>query len=161
MATSVQKVNTLVETEFDVFDIFNVPVLGLVNGDFTKFLSLNGVNNVIVVTVTEVANGRYNATFTPNAVGYWCLTIRNPTYNERGWTEGFDVTVSGPDLGVFVVDTYTYTQIMSLIGAALGGKISGAPLLPVFRSMDDTVNRITSICDANGNRTVVTLNPTP
>ena len=159
MAISVQKVSTLVRTEFDVFDNANVPVLGLVNANFTKLLSLDGVNDLTVVTVTEVGNGRYEATFTPGSVGYWCLTIRNAVYNPRGWTDGFDVTISGPDLGQFVIDGYTYSQIMSLLGAALGGKVSGAPLNPVFKSLDGLSIRITATCDNNGNRTVVILSP--
>lgn len=159
MARSVQKISVLLRSEFDVFDSSNNPVTGLVDGDFTKLLSLNGANSLIVVTVTEVGNGRYQANFTPNANGYWVLTIRNATYNKRGWTEGFDVDAAGYDLMSFIIDGFTLEQTLKLIAAFSNGKLSGAPLNPVFRSQDNTANRITATCDANGNRTAVTLTP--
>jgi hypothetical protein len=163
MSRSVQKVSTLVRADFTVYDSLNNKVTGLVNADFGKFLSVDGVASGVIVTVTEVnagtRPGEYTATFTPPTTGVWYLLINNAANNPRGWDEDFDVTVTGPDLGVFVVDGYTYNQIMELLGAALAGKISGAPLNPVFKSMDNLATRITAVCDASGNRTSVTLTP--
>lgn len=62
------------------------------------------------------------------------------------------------DLDLVVVDTYTRRQAQKLVLSESAGKVSGAPGSPVFRSADDSTNRITATCDANGNRTAVTLN---
>lgn len=131
----------------------------MVDADFTKILSLNGAPNATPVVVNEVGGGMYCARFTPTALGSWHLLIRNATYNPRGWDETFDVTAAGPDLTTWVTDGYTLAQMLELIGAVLLGKVSGGPANPVFRSMNDTVNRVSAVCDANGNRIVVNLAP--
>jgi len=159
MPRSVQKVGLQIDAYLEVYDNANNPVLGLVNANFTKVLAFNGVLNATVVTVTEVGNGMYEATFTPGVIGSWHLLIRNAANNPRGWDETFDVTAAGPDLTTWVTDGYTYAQMLELTGAALLGKVSGGPANPVFRSMDDTANRISATCDVNGNRIVVNLTP--
>jgi len=159
MPRSVQKVGFQIDAYLEVYTNAGVPVLGLVNANFTKYLAFNGVPNATVVTVTEVGNGMYEATFTPNTIGSWHLLIRNAVYNPRGWDETFDVTAAGPDLTTWVTDGYTYAQMLELTGAALLGKVSGGPANPVFRSMNDAANRISAVCDVNGNRIVVNLTP--
>jgi len=159
MPRSVQKTGLLIRAYLEVYDGANAPVTGLVNVDFTKYLSLNGAVSAVPVTVTEVANGMYYATFTPAALGSWHLLIRNAANNPRGWDETFDVTAAGPDLTTWVTDGYTFAQMLELIGAALLGKVSGGPALPVFRSMNDTANRISATCNASGDRIVVVLTP--
>lgn len=76
-----------------------------------------------------------------------------------------DATVSSvkakTDLIPGTQDGYTFAQFMLAIGAALGGKASGmATTTAVFRSMNDSKDRITATVDANGNRTAVTLDLT-
>ena len=123
------------------------------------FLYVNGVGSFIPVTVTGISDGVYTATFTPTAVGAWQLVIRQALYAPRGYEETFDVTETGPDMFTRMIDGYSFFQEMELIGAVLCGKVSGGPGTPVFRSMDDTANRVAAICDAVGNRSVVTLTP--
>lgn len=85
------KSGTSYSAVFWVKDSSGIGVTGLVDGDFTKYLSVNGVNSVVTVTVTEVdsANlpGFYKATYTPNATGYWDLLVTNATYNLAGWED--------------------------------------------------------------------------
>jgi hypothetical protein len=166
MPRSVHKISTLIRCEFEVFDSANNPVLGLVDGDFTKFLSANGVNSAIVVTITELANGRYTGTFTPNAATFWNLCIRNAAHNKRGWSEGFDVTADGVftindifDKADGVETGFTLRQALRLMAAVLCGKVSGGPDHPVFTNLQQTTSRVDSVADANGNRTTVTLTP--
>jgi hypothetical protein len=170
MPRSVQKVSTTVRSEFEVFDSSNAPVLGLVTGDFTILLSANGVDvpvpGTIVVTITEVGNGRYSATWTPNASTFWDLTIRHATYNKRGWSEGFDVNADGVwtinDLFVkadMVETGWDLRDALRVMAAVLCGKVSGGPGNPVFTNLQQTAPRVDSIADANGNRTTVTLTP--
>lgn len=92
---SVHKVSTIARAYFEVYDSLNVPITGLVNGDFAKFLARDGVNDATAVTVSEIGNGRYFASFTPASTGSWHLLIRSSLYNLRGWHETFDVTTDG------------------------------------------------------------------
>jgi hypothetical protein len=58
-----------------------------------------------------------------------------------------------------VEGAYTQRQLLRLIAAALLGKVSGFEAnAPVFRNLADSADRITATCDADGNRTAVTLN---
>jgi len=56
--------------------------------------------------------------------------------------------------------TYTAEEVMRIVSSALAGKVTGGPNSPVFRDISDTKNRITATTDANGNRSVVTLDET-
>jgi hypothetical protein len=158
------KVSTQIRGVFTVYDAANAGVTGLVDGNFTKRLTLNGANDATAVTVTEVANGRYTYTFTPGSTGHWHVWITNATYNLRGWTEDFDVTTDGaPSLSDITNDILTRTdgvetgftvrRALRIIAAAAAGKVSGGPGSPVFRNMADTADQITGTADASGNRT--------
>lgn len=96
MARSAQKVGTLVRAAFSVFDGIT-PVTGILPGAFASELSRNGVDNATAVTISEIGDGRYQASFTPPApdVGHWRLTVSHPTYAPRGFAEDFDVTTDG------------------------------------------------------------------
>ena len=54
--------------------------------------------------------------------------------------------------------SFTAEEVMRIISSALAGKASGMDTnTPIFRDINDTKNRIQAVTDANGNRTVVTL----
>src|ERR1700687_1426101 len=167
--SSVKKAGDLVRTELVVLDSNDNKVTGLLNADFVKRLTLNGVTALTVVTVTEIdainRPGEYTVTWTPPAppggVGEWFLYIYQATYNLRGWQEDFDVTVTGPDWGQRIIDGFTVAQTTALIAAANQGKVSGAPLLPVIRAQDDSADRISATCDGNGDRVAIALTPPP
>lgn len=55
---------------------------------------------------------------------------------------------------------WTLRQALRILLSALGGKASGLPLNPKYRNAIDTKDRITATTDADGNRTVVTLDGT-
>ena len=95
MSRSMMKVSTTARAVFTVFDSNDAAVTGLGDGDFTKRLAKDGANDATAVTVAEIANGRYTATFTPASTGVWYLLILQATYNLRGWEETFDVTTDG------------------------------------------------------------------
>ena len=181
MARSVQKISTLIHMRLTVYDSSNNGVTGLVNANFNKFLTMNGATNATVVTVTEIANGDYDVSFTPGSTGFWSLRITNATYQPRGWFEDFDVTNGGNDLAGGVVtlssteettiantlldlpaavDTFTFRQILRLMGSYGGGKSSGGALNDTVRAIDNSKDRITATLDGNGHRTSVTLNLT-
>lgn len=90
-----------------------------------------------------------------DTVGDLCLRI-----NKSGIMPTVNIVSVRDDIFAGSIDTYTPNKAMSLMLAALAGKVSGASSnAPVFRSADDSANRITATTDANGNRTAVTLNP--
>lgn len=169
---SVQKVSTVVRAYLEVYDASQLPVTSLVNTDFTKLLLKDGVNDATTITVAEVGNGRYEASFTPPTTGVWHLTIRNATYNKKGWHETFDVLTGGvlstSDIAdalldrVSAIDGYTPRQALEIAGAILAGKLSGTGTHAdpyVFRSLNDTADRVTIEASAAGQRTVVTITP--
>jgi hypothetical protein len=90
MARSAQSAGTL-RGSFAVYDSSNVPVTGLVNGNFTKLLALDGVDNATTLTVSEIGSGRYTYTFTATA-GYWFVLIRHATHAPRGFQDEYDVS---------------------------------------------------------------------
>ena len=92
-------VGVLVEGMFEVYDSSNAPVLGLVKADFTVLLAYEGAGSAIAVAVTEVGNGRYLYSFTPNAAGDWYVSIRHATYNARGWSDEFQARSGGSSAG--------------------------------------------------------------
>lgn len=158
MARSIQKVNTEVVTDISVFDSSNTAVTGLVDGNFTKRLTKDGVVSAVTVTVTEInagsAPGEYKVAFTPNAVGEWRLHIIHATHQPRGWQETWDVTTEGPDTWGAALETgFTASRILRTTAAAAAGKASGGPDSPVFRNLADTQDQITGTADSNGNRT--------
>jgi hypothetical protein len=100
------KLNTIIYDEFVVNNDAGALVTGLVNGDFTKKLynpSGNEVSGSIPVTVTELGNGLYRTSFTPNALGAWVLIITNVTYFPYGKVENYScITYLNDDLGTIV-----------------------------------------------------------
>lgn len=165
MAT-VAKLNTVVESYLTVYNLAGAPVIGLVDANFTKFLTVNGIASALPVTVTEVGNGQYVVSWIPNVTGSWYLLVRQPLNNPRGWDEEYTVTVDG----VFVINEifdkpdgvetgYTLRQALRVMAAGICGRVSGGPNHPIFRNLPDTANRMESIDDVNGNRTTVVLTP--
>ena len=54
---------------------------------------------------------------------------------------------------------FSASDIMRINAAVSAGKTSGQPTAPVFRDLNDTVNRVVGTVDTNGNRTAVTVTP--
>lgn len=57
-----------------VTDVDGEPVTALVDGDWTKAARLIGGATTAVVTIEHVADGEYDISFTPTAVGNWAVT---------------------------------------------------------------------------------------
>jgi len=72
---------------FEVLDEDNTEITGLTSGDFTiKLYNPSGteVSSSVTVTITELENGLYRASFTPNVIGNWLLVIYHVTYFSYG-----------------------------------------------------------------------------
>ena len=67
------------QLQFPVFDVDGItPVTGLVDGDFGRYLAVDGTASAVVATVTEITLGRYYIQFTPNADGLWYVEVTTP-----------------------------------------------------------------------------------
>ena len=80
-------VNELIQEKFTVIDFANDPVTGLVDGDFTKYLynpSGTEVSATVPITITEMGNGDYTSSYTPNVKGEWYMKILHPLYFSWG-----------------------------------------------------------------------------
>lgn len=82
-------VNEPVSGIFVVYDYLHAPVTGLLQSAFTTYLAHDGASSSEAITITEVGNGRYVYTFTPNDIGEWYILIIHSTYNPRGWDDEF------------------------------------------------------------------------
>ena len=102
---------------------------------------------------TELATelGRIDDDITSRAAAGDAMTL---TSGERN-----SVATALLDLANGVETGITTRQALRATLAALAGKVSGMDTnAPVFRSGDDSVDRITATTDANGNRSAITLN---
>jgi hypothetical protein len=82
--------NIAVYDRFQVLDANDAAVTGIANGSFTKRLwrpDGTEVSGSVTVTVSELSNGYYEATFTPNVAGLWLLEVSNATYMPEGASE--------------------------------------------------------------------------
>lgn len=73
---------------------------------------------------------------------------------------GVALTEAGVDaiLDEVVVGTYTMRQMLTVMGAAMAGKLSGGGTTTLtFRGVNDASNVIVATVDANGNRSALTL----
>ena len=77
---------------FYVTDSAGAAVTGLVNGNFTKYLMLDGAASATVVTVAEISNGHYKSSFTPGSVGHWSVRVNHATYGD--WLGSWNVFLS-------------------------------------------------------------------
>ena len=160
---SVKKVGSLVAMEFEVYNASNhQPVDSLVTGDFTRLLSVGGVDSAIAVTIAFLTSGRYRATFTPNAADVWRLVVRHATHQPRGWAETYDVTADGVltvdgvlDKADTIETGVSLRQAVRAIAAESAGDVTGGPGVAAFKGVGGSTTRLTSTADANGNRTVV------
>lgn len=145
----VSKVSVLYTTLFRVTDSSGAAVTGLVNGDFTKLLYKDGVADGTTVTVTEIANGQYKATYTPATVGYWVLIVTNATYNPAGWQDDISVeeySVSDLDPAVLLVkpigdveaDMTTHRCLAGAIAVDVNRKVITGSTLSVKKVDDST-----------------------
>ena len=90
------KIDTVLYDELAVVDSSDNPVTGLVDGDFTKGLynpSGTEVSGTVTVTISELGDGLYRVSFTPNVVGEWALTVFNATYFTGGQSMNYQCVV--------------------------------------------------------------------
>ena len=97
------KIDTVLYDEFAVVDSNDAPVTGLVNGDFTKALynpSGTEVSGTVTVTVSELGDGLYRVSFTPDVLGEWALSVFNASYFTGGKSSNYQC-VSGVVMGLY------------------------------------------------------------
>jgi len=83
MSLILGKVGSTTHEDFTVVDAGYNLISGLTDGDFTNDLfdpSGASVGGSVLVTVSELGNGHYRASFIPNEVGMWYLSIYHATH---------------------------------------------------------------------------------
>jgi len=89
------RVNQVCKEDFTVVDTSFNPKEGLINTDFiVKLYNPDGneVSMSISVTIVELGSGNYRASFIPNVVGRWYLTVFNNLYFPWGKSSNIDIT---------------------------------------------------------------------
>ncbi|MHA2012779.1 MAG: hypothetical protein ACTSWG_10470 [Candidatus Helarchaeota archaeon] len=87
------KKNIINYDNFEVLDEDNNIIIGLETSDFTfKLYNPNEaeVSNTVPVTISELGNGLYRASFTPDIIGNWLLVIYNTTYFPYGKANDYE-----------------------------------------------------------------------
>lgn len=131
MSRSVHKAGVPHICEFEVLTAARAAVTSLTGANFDIYLSKDGVDvavpGTVAVTITEIANGRYSASWTDNGVGVWVLVIRpkNSAHFPASWRETFDITDYGT-LGDLIVDANGRVAV-GFIG---GSVITSASIAP-------------------------------
>lgn len=135
---------------------------------FTVYRSRNGAAGVVYTTPTVVEVSA------ANMPGVYALLIDEDTTIAAGSnseeycvhitcatmapvSRSFELYRHEMDIPSGIETGYTLKQAVRAMAAVLAGKSSGHPGSPVYRSLDDSANRVTGTVSA-GNRTVITLN---
>ncbi len=162
MSRSPYQVGVEVVETITVFDSTGAEVTGLVDANFGKSLTKNGVaQSTAGVLVTEIGAGEYKVTFTPASVGAWRLRVEQSSgagYNKKGWQATYDVSTDGPlsaaAVWAYIVETgFSALRMLRIIAAAVAGKSTGGAVNLTARDLADTTNMIQGSADDQGNRT--------
>lgn len=177
MGSTLHKVSTTARLHFTVFNSSNAVVTGLVTGNFTIRLAKDDATDATAVTVAEIGNGRYSATFTPASTGDWYIHILHATHAPRGWDGAWSVTTYGSDLAAAVtagtptanqnadalldrangVETgVTPRQALQRMGATTAGECTISGTTVTFKGLDDATTRVTATVASNGARESIT-----
>lgn len=110
------------------------------------------------------ASGTYNIIVKDRAGGSPAESDRTIAVGQIEWDGSAVQSLYGIVSVIFanvIEGAVTFLQACRLWNSAMGGKASGlAGTNALYRDLGDTKNRIDATVDANGNRTVVTLNLT-
>ena len=82
------KINEQIIDTIFVMDDNGTGITGLNNSDFTVNIYKDKLSSGLTGTITEVSNGYYNLTFTPDAAGHYEWYIFQATYQPEGWYSG-------------------------------------------------------------------------
>lgn len=97
------RVGQKVKQFFTVLDTNNLPVSGLGDVDFTKYLLDSDTNqSLLTVTVSGLGSGHYVATYTPDVIGTWFLTVYHSVYFP--WGKSGETQVNTYDIDTIGVD---------------------------------------------------------
>jgi hypothetical protein len=101
------KINTATAEDFTVLDSADNPLAGITLTEFTyKLYNPTGNESVLTVTFTELGDGNYRASFTPDAVGIWYLVVYHPTHFTTGKADTIQVSNYGLDDLWMLKDVY-------------------------------------------------------
>lgn len=159
------KLNEEVFEDFTVVNYNFDPVTGLNDGDFSRNLyDPDGNDSTNIVIITELSNGNYRASFTPNKLGTWYLVVRNEDYFPWGKADNIQVyedpfadgefselieRILGLTQENYYLDETTYGLACNLTSARI--RIYSEPTSVGTDSDVIATYRITATYDDNGN----------
>lgn len=147
------KLDTAISSDFTVTDEANDRVSGILPGAFTAHIYDPSGALIVPATVsfaiTELGNGHYRVTYTPDSLGTWMVTVYHATYFPWGKAEDFLVyryDISGIAAQVWEEleadhDTAnTFGALVAFINAIEGGrwKIDETTNQMIFYKEDNT-----------------------
>ena len=136
-----------------ITDVFYHGTTGKVDGDFTKRLYKNGESSSVTVTVTEISNGYYKATFTPDAEGLWALALEEGGLK---WEDSYLVETAVVDEVVETNSSVTLKEALSVVLAATAGVTENSQ--KIFKDPSGTNTRIQAVL-SDTDRTAIVLTP--
>ena len=93
MVKTIIKKDEIAYDDIIVSDSSGNLITGLVDGNFTKYLydsTGSEVSSSITVSITELGNRAYRASFTPNATGNWMLQVIHSTYFPESKSDNYE-----------------------------------------------------------------------
>jgi len=108
--------------------------------------------------------GIYQSAMTVHGIATFTLGIKGWAYITTNINVGANPSANDVAYAVWgllngIESNLTPREAMKLMSAVLLGKVSGAGSnTPVFRDVNDTVDRVSAVTDSSGDRTSVTLN---
>lgn len=164
-------VSTEATADWDDFDN-TTDALGAMQARCNSAMVALGLDHLVSTSAsnTDIANNSIFAKLvSSSATADWddYVNTTDSLQSVRDFLSTLNTAIAGlndPTVADFfqynVEDTYQFQEVIRLMAAVLLGKASGLPSSPVFRSLGDDKDRVVATTDDDGNRTVVTLDPT-
>ena len=165
-------ISTIATAGFVASEQADTALVSEVKADSAAILADTGTDGVVLKAaglaadaVTKIQNGLATATALSTVSGLVDDLETRLTAARAGYLDnlntGVTLTAAGVDaiLDEVVVGSYTMRQLLTVMSAALAGKLSGGGTTTLtFRGIDDASNVIVATVDASHNRTAVTIN---
>jgi hypothetical protein len=140
------KINVAMVDDFTVLDLSENRKSGITLTEFTKELynpSGTEVSGSITITITELGNGNYRASFTPNAIGIWKLNIFHPTYFPKGQEGTYKIYTEDVDSSTLVTQKFSFNDAVYLNTTGAGTAGTTYPTGTFYQPSDNLADTLT------------------
>ena len=140
------KINVAMVDDFTVLDLSENRKSGITLTEFTKELynpSGTEVSGSITITITELGNGNYRASFTPNAIGIWKLNVFHPTYFPKGQEGTYKIYTEDVDSSTLVTQKFSFNDAVYLNTTGAGTAGTTYPTGTFYQPSDNLADTLT------------------